>query len=258
MVNDDMNALCAAHPGKLYAFATLPLTAPISAVVAEIERLKGLECVRGVIMGTSGSGRGLDDEALRPVWAALEQAQLLIFLHPHYGLPDSVFGPRAHEYGHVLPLALGFPFETTIAFTRMYLSGVFEAFPALKVLVAHSGGAVPFLAGRIESCVKHERVFRDAEGRERERRGIWEVLKKNVWLDAVIYSEVGLKAAVDAVGERRVLFGTDHPFFPPLEDGEEEWASVRMNVEAVRMAFGDDEEGAKRVLGGNAVELLKL
>lgn len=230
--------------------------------MAEIARLKHLPYIRGVIMGTSGLGRGLDDEALGPVWAALERAQLLLFLHPHYGLLESVFGPRAHEYGHVLPLALGFPLETTIAFTRMWLAGVFDAFSALRVLVAHSGGAVPFLAGRIESCVLHEREFRDAEGRERERRGVREVLRGNVWLDAVVYSEVGVRAAVEAVGRRRVLFGTDHPFFPPLEkdegEGEGEWASVRMNVEAVKRAFGGDEEGARMVLGENAVELLKL
>ena len=229
--------------------------------MAEIGRVKEMRYVRGVIMGTTGLGRGLDDEAMGPVWRALEETGLLVFLHPHYGLPGEVFGPRVREYGHVLPLALGFPLETTVAFTRMYLAGVFERFPGLEVLVAHSGGTVPFLAGRIESCVKHERGFRDAEGKEVQRVGIWEVLRRNVWLDAVVYSEVGVRAAVGAVGRERVLFGTDHPFFPPLEEGEGEegeWASVRMNVEAVRGAFGDDEEGARMVLGGNAVELLKL
>ena len=258
MVNDEMDAICAAHPGKLYAFATLPVSAPAEAVVAEIGRVAKLPHIRGVILGTTGLGNGLDDKALDPIWKALETTGLLVFMHPHYGLPSDVFGPRAHEYGHVLPLALGFPLETTIAFTRMYLGGVFEAFPALKVLIAHSGGTVPFLAGRIESCVKHERGFRDAEGKETERKGIWEVLKRNVWLDAVIYSEVGLKAAVEAVGRERVLFGTDHPFFPPLDEGEEEWASVRMNVEAVRAAFGEDDGAADMVLGENAVGLLKL
>jgi len=62
-------------------------------------------------MGTRGIGKGLDDEALDPVWAAIEKAGLVVFLHPHYGVDGSAWGDK--ENGHVLPLALGFPFETT-------------------------------------------------------------------------------------------------------------------------------------------------
>jgi predicted TIM-barrel fold metal-dependent hydrolase len=162
--------------------------------------------MRGVIIGTSGLGNGLDDPALDPIYAALEKHSQLIFLHPHYGLPASVYGPRANEYGHVLPLALGFPLETTIAVTRMLLSGVFDRFTNLNVLLAHSGGTLPFLAGRIESCVKHDGHLKK-EGKTEGRRDVWEVLKTNIYLDAVIYSDVGLKAAMNASGADRLMFG---------------------------------------------------
>lgn len=89
-------------------FAALPLSASMEEVVAEVRRLGGLKTVRGVIMGTGGLGSGLDDERLGPVWGALEEAGLTVFLHPHYGLLGEVWGPRAAEYGHVLPLALGY------------------------------------------------------------------------------------------------------------------------------------------------------
>ncbi|KAJ4292232.1 hypothetical protein N0V88_005863 [Collariella sp. IMI 366227] len=95
---------------------------------------------RGIILGTSGLGRGLDDPLLLPLFTALAASSLPIFLHPHYGLPNSVYGPRAGEYGHVLPLALGFPMETTIAVARMYLAGVFDAVPGLRMVLAHAGG----------------------------------------------------------------------------------------------------------------------
>ncbi|MCJ1389465.1 hypothetical protein MMC18_002322 [Xylographa bjoerkii] len=256
-INNDMHALCAAHPGHLFAFGTLPVSAPMPALVAEVHRLATLPLIKGLILGTTGLGTGLDDPALDPLWAALQETQLLAFIHPHYGLPAEVFGPRAHASGHILPLALGFPLETTIAFVRMFLAGVFDRFPRLKVLLAHAGGAVPFLAGRVESCVRHERVG----GQGRGKRDVWAVLRRNVWLDGVVYSKVGLRAAVEAVGRDRVLWGTDHPFFPPVGDEEEdggEWLSVRMNVEAVREAFKGDEAGAEGVLGGNAVRLLEL
>ena len=91
------------------------------------------------------------------------------------------------------------------------------------------------------------------------------MLRENVYLDSVVYSAAGVAAAVKVVGKERVLFGTDHPFFPPLEqeeqaggEKEKEWLSVRTNVEAVREAFGSDEEGARGVLGDNAVALLGL
>lgn len=63
-------------------------------------------------MGTQGIGKGLDDDALDPVWEAIEKAGLVVFLHPHYGVDGKAWGER--DNGHVLPLALGFPFETTV------------------------------------------------------------------------------------------------------------------------------------------------
>ncbi len=258
-VNNELEDICSTSQNRLYAFATLPLSAPSSRITGEIHRLSLLPHVRGIILGTTGLSQGLDDPALEPVWSSLESAKLLIFLHPHYGLPSSVYGPRASEYGHVLPLSLGFPMETTIAFTRMWLSGVFDRHPKLKILIAHAGGTVPFLSGRINSCVQHERHFAENEGGGRgPKRGLKEVLGENVWLDAVVYSPTGVRAAVEVVGKDRVLFGTDHPFFPPLEEGKEEWMSVETNVQAVHEALGEDEEGASGVLGKNAIELLGL
>ncbi|EOA90525.1 uncharacterized protein SETTUDRAFT_175543 [Exserohilum turcica Et28A] len=256
-INDDVNDQCSQYPGRLYFFGTLPLSASPDVITAEIERLSTLKYARGVIMGTSGLGQGLDDAALDPVYAALEKHNQLIFLHPHYGLPTSVYGPRASEYGHVLPLALGFPLETTIAVTRMLLSGVWDRFTKLSVLLAHSGGTLPFLAGRIESCILHDGHLKK-HGKTQNRREVWDILKTNIYLDAVIYSEVGLKAALDASGSDRLLFGTDHPFFPPLEEDAKEWHSVNANYGAISKAFATDDKKAQDVLGGNAVRILRL
>lgn len=88
----------------------------------------------------------------------------------------------------------------------MLLSGVWDRFPNLKVLIAHSGGTLPFLAGRIESCIAHDAHLKK-EDKTKNRRNVWDVLKNNIYLDAVIYADVGLKAAVDASGADRLLFG---------------------------------------------------
>ncbi|KAI1494823.1 uracil-5-carboxylate decarboxylase [Biscogniauxia mediterranea] len=268
-VNQDFSRMCEAAEGRLYFFATLPLTAPPETLLASIGHIRSLRYCRGVILGTTGLGKGLDDAALVPILHALAANRLPIFLHPHYGLPSEVWGPRAtEEYGHVLPLALGFPMETTIAVARMYLAGVFDAIPDLRMLLAHSGGTLPFLAGRIESCVAHDAHFArggEADGSNTSapaRRTIWQVLREQVYLDAVIYSEVGLRAAIDASGGTpdRLLFGTDHPFFPPPRDGDAQglWESVTWNAAAVKGALGEGSEAAAKVMGGNAVEVLRL
>lgn len=206
-VNDELNRICSEHEGRLFAFAALPLSASVDVVEAEIRRLSSLKYIRGVIIGTTGLGKGLDDPALHPIYAALETSELPIFLHPHYGLPSEVYGERASDYGHVLPLALGFPLETTIAVTRMFLSGAFDKFKGLEVILAHSGGTLPFLAGRIESCIAHDgHMLKEGKLKEK-RRDLWDVLNSNIYLDAVVYSDVGLKAAVHASGVDRVMFG---------------------------------------------------
>ncbi|KAL9611959.1 MAG: hypothetical protein Q9204_008986 [Flavoplaca sp. TL-2023a] len=255
-INDELQDICAQNDeNRLCAFATLPLSASPDDVAEEIYRLYSLFFIEGTIFSTTGLGSGLDDPALDPIWDALEDTQTLIFLHPHYGLLNEVYGPRNAGYGHVLPLALGFPLETTIAFTRMWLSGVFDRFPTLKILIAHAGGTLPFISGRIESCVQHERSFEpNGDGGKRgPKRDLRTVFRENVWLDAVVYSERSLKAAIDLVGKEKVMFGTDHPFFPPLEEGAEKWTSVETNLTAVA-----GTEAKDMAMGENAVVLLGL
>lgn len=267
-INNELEDACVGsdtHPSsstcKLFAFGALPLSASTAEINAEIIRLKSLPHLRGVIMGTTGLGFGLDHPALDPVWQTLQDTGTLVFLHPHYGLPHTAFGGAEviSRYGHVLPLALGFPLETTIAISRMFLSGVFDRFSNLKMLVAHSGGTIPFLAGRIQSCVEHERDFISNGGsKQGPARSIWEILQMNIYLDAVIYGEPGLKAAMDASGADRVMFGTDHPFFPPLGEETDKWPSVGTNYMAIQEANAKDGEIAKNILGGNAVKVLGL
>lgn len=268
-VNDDLDRSCNefnsrtdAGECKLFGFGTLPLGASATEITKEIGRLKKLKNIKGIVMGTTGLGNGLDDPTMTAVWSALQEHQTLVFLHPHYGLPDQAFGGAevVARSGHVLPLALGFPLETTIAVTRMFLASVFDNFPGLRLLLAHSGGTLPFLAGRIQSCVEHEREFIANGGhRQGPKRNVWDVLSTNIYLDAVIYGEVGLKAAVEASkSSDRVLFGTDHPFFPPLDAKDQTWPSVTTNYTAVSAGFGQDSENAKAILGDNAIKLLGL
>ena len=119
-LNNDLEEYCSTSPSiaqlslkRLYGFGLLPLVPEISisALLESVYQIANLPHLRGLIMGTRGIGKGLDDGTLDPVWAAIEKAGLVVFLHPHYGVDAQAWGENNN--GHVLPLALGFPFETT-------------------------------------------------------------------------------------------------------------------------------------------------
>lgn len=124
-LNEDLEAYCATSPPlqdestlrRLYGFGLLPLVpeVTVSSLLETVKQISALPHLKGIIMGTRGVGKGLDDESLEPVWDAIAKAGLVVFLHPHYGVDGKAWGEK--ENGHVLPLALGFPFETTIVST---------------------------------------------------------------------------------------------------------------------------------------------
>lgn len=120
-LNADLDSACSTAPNvadssslqRFYAFGLLPLCDDIAPdlLLESVKQIASLPNLKGIIMGSRGVGRGLDDERLESVWAALAEAGLVVFLHPHYGVGTAAFGEK--DNGHVLPLALGFPFETT-------------------------------------------------------------------------------------------------------------------------------------------------
>ncbi|KAF8165507.1 amidohydrolase 2 [Crassisporium funariophilum] len=277
-LNDDLEQYCSTSPSlashsikRLYGFGLLPLVPeiPTSALLEIIHQIEQLPHLRGLIMGTRGVGKGLDDEALDPVWSAIEKAGLVVFLHPHYGVDGKAWGDK--DNGHVLPLALGFPFETTTAATRLILSGVFDKFPKLRLLLAHSGGALPALSSRLASCIDHDPVVAS-----RLKHDARYYLGK-LYLDAVAYGpeELGFVSDVIAranryesgssvtavpsrsTGSKQMLFGTDHPFFPPLSSSEK-WKSVTENLEAIDAVEGWTQADKDGVRGRNALSLFSL
>ncbi|KZW04342.1 amidohydrolase 2 [Exidia glandulosa HHB12029] len=272
-LNRDLEEYCATSPAissdvdprgfkRLYGFGLLPLVPGISVdkIVDTVRQIEKLPHLRGIIIGTRGLGDGLDDDALDPVWEALEKARLVSFIHPHYGIGKEAWGK---EQSHVLPLALGFPFETTIAITRMILAGVLDRHPNLRILLAHSGGVLPQLSSRLASCIAHDPVV--ASRLRHDARAYLGML----YYDAVAYgsaelafvadvakrgrSHLGITTASDD-GTKRLLWGTDHPFFPPLE-ASEKWRSVVDNLDAIDGVETWNQSQKDAVRGGNAVDL---
>lgn len=251
-MNQVMNSLSQEYAQRLYFFAVLPLSASNdSTILTEIQNIAALPQARGVVMGTNGLGEGLDDPRLLPIWHALAAANLPVFIHPNYGLPASVWGGN-HSSSQILPLSIGFTTETTIAITRMFLAGVFDKVPNLQLILSHSGGTLPFLAGRIEACIAHDKKRAMSD---EPRVSLWEVLRKNLYLDGVIFDKIGLRTSIEASGVDRVMFGTDHPFFAPVKEMPL-WPAMTLNRDAARELLDDEEY--EMVMGGNAQKVLHL
>jgi aminocarboxymuconate-semialdehyde decarboxylase len=144
-LNDDLEEYCATSPElqyegspgirRLYGFGLLPLVpnTTIDALLQTIKQVASLPHLKGIIMGTKAIGKGLDDPEMEPVWQALAEARLVVFLHPHYGLgtgAQEAWGDQ--NYGHVLPLALGFPVETAIVCAFPFLHSFLSPPPFLR------------------------------------------------------------------------------------------------------------------------------
>ena len=115
-------------------------------LLQELQRAVDEYGVRGVMMPSSAGGKPLDGPEFAPLFALIEKLGLVIFMHPTSAVTSERFG----MYGvHVL---IGWPFETTLAVTRMIFEGLFERHPKLKLVLAHGGGNLMFLRGRLNSA----------------------------------------------------------------------------------------------------------
>ncbi|PWH07505.1 amidohydrolase [Brachybacterium endophyticum] len=141
-VNDAAADLVAARPGRLSFFASLPLP-DVEAARTEARRALALPGARGVILESHAQGQYLGDPALEPLWADLEAAGAIVFVHP-----TSPVGAEGTDLGRPRPM-LEFMADSTRSIVDLVLAGVLERHPALQVVVPHSGASLALLSDRV-------------------------------------------------------------------------------------------------------------
>jgi len=201
VVNESMSRLEGESGGRVSAMGVLP-SSSVDAVLDALQGIVSTPGLHGVVTGPRIAGMDFDDGRLDPVWRELNDHGLPLFVHPQ----DGVALERLAGYRHTLPVGVGFPMETTVALTRLVFGGVLERFPDLELLVAHGGGCVPFLAGRLDAAWRS-----DEEVKRRLPRPPSSYFEK-LHLDALVYYGPAFRAAHGLVGSQRLHFGTDHPF----------------------------------------------
>jgi aminocarboxymuconate-semialdehyde decarboxylase len=197
-VNDGLAAMCAEEPERLRWIAHVPLQDPARAAAALRDAVEA--GALGAEIGTSMAGTPLDRAGLDEVWAAAEELDVAVMLHPAYN------NPHPGLEGYHLQNAIGNQLETTIAAERLMVTGVLDRFPRLRVLLVHAGGYVPWQAGRLRHAATVRTELADAPPDP------WRYLGWQLFVDTITHDEAALRYLVDRVGADAVVMGTDLPF----------------------------------------------
>ena len=234
LVNNRIAEIVAQHPDRFVGLGTVPLQAPELAV-PELERFVKELGLRGVEICTNVAGAELSEPRFRPFFAKCEELGILIFLHPN-GFTE---GRRLAD--HYFNNIIGNPLDSTVAVGHLIFGGVLDAYPRLKICVAHGGGFLPAYSGRID----HGHGARP-DSRTAIKKKPTSYLKK-LYFDTIVFTHHQLEYLVETWGSDHVLLGSDYPFDMAEPDPVGFVSGAKL---------GSEDKAA--ILGRNAAKLLKI
>ena len=251
MANDEMAELVLKYPDRFpAAVASLPMN-DIDAALKETDRaIKHLK-FRRVQIFSPIKDRPLDDPEFFPLYEKMAQYNLPILIHPerHVDYPDYRTEKRSK---YMIFSNFGWPYETTVAMTRLVFSGVLEKYPGLRLVTHHCGGMVPYLEQRIIGSYDHAEMLRGARYKQGLTKPPIDYLRM-FYNDTAIYGNTpGLMCGYAFCGAEHLVFGTDFPY--DIQFGER---YTRQTIEAIdNMAITATER--KAIFEGNARKLFRL
>jgi aminocarboxymuconate-semialdehyde decarboxylase len=217
LYNDEMADLVAEYPDRfLGAVAFLPMN-DIDAALRETERaieslgLKGVLLQTPIYSNSPEITKPIDSQELLPLYDRMAEYELPIWIHPkrEFSTPDYTTEDRSKYLIHQM---FGWPYETTVAMARLVYSGLLERYPALKLIIHHSGGMVPFFADRIIHQCEWYKVGLKARFLDRLTRPAVEYFRK-FYVDTAVYGNTSaLMCSYSFFGPDHLLFGTDMPY----------------------------------------------
>jgi len=238
--NDALATAVRAHPARLAGLAAIAPQDPVAAAL-EIERAAGRLGLCGLIINSHTMGEYLDAPRYRPIFEAAQAFDMPIYLHPREPAPSMV-APYL-DYGLYFA-GWGFAAETGLHAMRLIMSGTFDRFPKLKIVLGHMGEGIPFWLQRIDNRYLLEVKIGAIEKLPR--------LPSEYFLDNFLITTAGvasmpaLRLCMDVLGVERILFAADYPY----ED----------DAEAVRFMDGAavSEDERNQIYERNARQVFKL
>jgi aminocarboxymuconate-semialdehyde decarboxylase len=235
LVNDCFAAVVQSKRGRFTALATLPLNDP-AASVKELQRAcRGLGFA-GAMLFSNVNGVGLNDQRFWPLYEAANDLDAVLYIHPTHPL-----GVEAMTDFWLMPL-VGFLMDTTLAAAKIVFSGIPERFPRIQWVLGHLGGAIPYLAERLDRGF-HAFI----ECRANIPRLPSDYLKQ-FYYDTVNFDPGAVRLAIEFADVDRILAGSDYPH---------QIGSIPRMLETIRgLNLPAHDEAA--IFGGNAKRLLGL
>ena len=240
--NEELAAVVEAHPDRFAGWVAQAALQDGERALEDIEQAID-EGALGVQVFTAMQGRCLDHPDYEPFFALMARLDRTVWIHPNRTVQWSDFPLTEPESRYGLYVRAGWPTDTTVTMARLVFAGYMERWPELKILVHHSAGTVPMLAGRLKTL---QATPDNEEVAARLRRPLLDYLKRFYADTANFGNPIALRAALDFFGPDHVLFGTDFGFsmkFAPetIDDVE----SVIKDEEVKRKVY---EDNARRVL----------
>ena len=211
-MNDDLADIVTAHPNRFAGFAAVALQ-DVRAAGDELERAVSQLGFKGALIngysniGDMDTAQYLDEQPVWDFWARVEALGVPVYLHPRSPLLSQ---RRVYEgYPVLADSPWGFGAETAVHTLRLIMSGLFDRFPRLRIILGHLGEGLPFLLPRVEHRLRHM----SAEVRGRQLRPVTSYLRENFYLTTAGHFRT--QALVDTlleIGPDRLLFSVDYPY----------------------------------------------
>ncbi len=233
MVNDAYAEVIAKYPSRFKAFASIPMDNP-DAALKELHRVLDELKLNGVILLSNIGGRPLTSPEYRPFFEEANRIKLCILLHPM--LPANTDPFREYVLGPIV----GFIFDTTLAVARMCFDGMFRELPDIRWIIAHLGGAVPYLMERMDNGW---RDFPECRAKIDELPSAY---LKRLYYDTVNFNPHMLMMARDMLGADHMVMGSDYPHL---------LGSIDRAVSSIQ-TLNISEVEKQRIFAGTALSIL--
>jgi predicted TIM-barrel fold metal-dependent hydrolase len=250
-VNDQMHKLyrTGAHSHRFRTWGCVAMQDP-QAAAKEAERcVKELGCVGILINGFSNVGNPdaleiqyLDEPQCEPFWAKLAELDVPLYLHPRIVAPVQTRIFRGYEFLAGSPW--GFGRETAEHALRLMLSGLFDRYPNLRIVLGHCGEGLPFGIARADLRLRH---FRKGEHGTHQRELCY-YFPKNFWITtAGVQKQSVLESTIREVGIDRVMFSSDYPYEDMIETAQWFDALEIDDHTRAKLAYGNASNYTNRV-----------
>ena len=256
IANDGMAEMCRRWPEQYPVFvASVPMN-NVPAALEEMDRAIGTLGARGIQVCTNVAGRPLDEDEFFPVFERItKHHDMPIWMHPARPATRTDYVSEVKSKYEIWQV-LGWPFETSVAMSRIVFSGMFDKLPTMRIITHHCGGMLPYFAGRAETLWAQL-------GSRTADEDYSSVLKrmsktpieyfKMFYGDTVLGgSASALRCGLDFFGADHVVFASDCPFDP--EGGPMFIREGMRSVEDLNLS----EDDKRKIYFGNALKLLKL